>query len=385
MLFVDPFGFFPSRGSIRSSGVEGEELQEGVDYIRANHVDPVPYVVGLFNAHDIVFLGEFGRVREQVTFVHELIPALHNAGIRHLGLQYALQADQERIDALLTAPEYDPETAEEILFKRLVIWGFQEYADIFRAAWEVNQKLAPGEEAFRIVGLNIQQDYSAIKTQEDAEDIDILRGILSDGVPDQVMAERVLSSFVEEGDKALVLSQIEHAFTGYASPQYRDRMAELGYDEARRMGNIVYDRIGERAVTVYLHGPWPDSEGPMQLGYAADGLVDAVIRRLPAEYKSGGFDLAGTPFGQVSIDSGSYAYDRENLSFGDLSDGYVYFGPVAELTPVTPIEGFFTEQNIDEAVRNFPGPSPQDVGPAELNRYLSQMADSLERAFGEFN
>lgn len=384
-LFIDPFGFFPSRGSINPAGIEADEVQTGVGYIRENHMSPVSYVVDLFSDHDIVFLGEFGRLKQHVEFVHELIPALHEAGVRHLGLQYAAQSDQDRIDTLLTASEYDQEAVEEILFNRLVVWGFQEYAEIFRTAWEVNQDLDPGEEPFRIRALNIQRDYSAIETPEDAEDPDTIRGMLSQGIPDQAMAEEVLTHFVDEGHKALVFSQIEHAFTGYARPQYRDRMAELGFDDAERMGNIVYDRIGDRAVTVYLHGPWPDSESPTQVGYAADGLVDAVIRRLPGEYKVGGFDVAGSPFAEVSIDSGTYAYNREDLSFGDVTDGYVYFGRVTELSAVTPIEGFFNEENIDEAVRNFPGPSPEDAGPRELNRYLSQMADSLERAIDEFN
>jgi hypothetical protein len=384
-FIADPFNLLPSPGMVRRPSVSTSLLEDTRAYIREVHEDPVSYVTSLFDRHDLVFIGEFGRIREHVTFIQELIPALHDAGIRHLGLQHAIFDDQERIDELLSSDSYDEELVESFLFNRLVIWGFQEYADIFRAAWEVNRNLGPGEEPFRIIGLNIGQDYAPIQTEEDMEDQSKLRLVLEPGIPDEVMAQNVFSEIVDPGHRAVIFTEIEHSFTGFENLEYRDRMAELGYTDARRLGNIVYDRIGERAVNVYLHGPWPDSESPTQIGYAADGLIDAAIRVLPPEMREGGFDITSGVLSEVPIRSGSYTYEREDLTLGELADGYVYFGQVTELSPVTAIDGFFDEDNIDEAIANFPGPKPEDVGAEELNDYLRSIPTNLSRALEEFN
>ena len=55
-------------------------------------------------SHDIVFLGEFFKIRQNVQLVAALIPRLYAAGVRNLGIEYALSDDQEEIDALRDRP-----------------------------------------------------------------------------------------------------------------------------------------------------------------------------------------------------------------------------------------------------------------------------------------
>ncbi len=133
-IFFNPF----KRGSstdVPLPYVRSDVMEELRGYLEEHFTDPVDYLAGMFTDHSIVFLGEFGQIRQQVEVVTRAIPVLYDRGIRHLGIEFALYEDTQRIDAILTAAEYDEEAVREVLFNRMVLWGFREYADLFRAAW----------------------------------------------------------------------------------------------------------------------------------------------------------------------------------------------------------------------------------------------------------
>ncbi len=109
---------------------------------------PDQYILGAFARHDVVLLGEFFKIRQNVQLVHDLIPKLYAAGIRNLGIEYALSDDQAAIDSLVTAPTWDEGKARALTFDWLVTWGYQEYIDLYRAAWEVNHGLPAGHLPF---------------------------------------------------------------------------------------------------------------------------------------------------------------------------------------------------------------------------------------------
>ena len=122
----------------------------------------------------MVFLGEYNWIREHAALVKDLLPVLYGAGVRSLGFEFALSASQADIDALLDAPVWDAEKARRITFAWNVIWGFQEYLDVYHAAWQLNRTLPPGAQPFRIVGLGVRQRWELIHSERDAENADVL-------------------------------------------------------------------------------------------------------------------------------------------------------------------------------------------------------------------
>jgi len=98
----------------RDSVVEqfkGAEQKACLNYLTSNYLTPEDYVVRKFQDHDIIFVGEAHHVKQNLEFLHRLIPVLHQNGVYYLGYEFALYEDQGMIDRLITANEYDEKMA----------------------------------------------------------------------------------------------------------------------------------------------------------------------------------------------------------------------------------------------------------------------------------
>src|SRR5579862_8983914 len=81
------------------------DLQKGWNqYLAAHQETPEDYVIGKFQNHDIVFLGELHHVQQNLDFVQRLIPKLYASGIYTLGWEFTNTEDQASLDQLLNAP-----------------------------------------------------------------------------------------------------------------------------------------------------------------------------------------------------------------------------------------------------------------------------------------
>ncbi len=355
-----------------------------LQYAQSSWRAPEDYLVSAFARHDVVLLGEFFKIRQNVQLVHDLIPRLYAAGIRNLGIEYALSDDQAAIDSLLTSPTWDEGKARAITFDWLVTWGYQEYIDLYRAAWDVNHAPA-GSPPFRIVGLNVRQHWEYLRTQKDLADPAVVARIFEDGVPEAHMADVIDAQFTRRGEKALVFCGTQHIFTRYRSQTYEKNALEMKLPETRRMGNIVFERIGAKAFSVSLHAPWPDPSQRSGLTWAVGGAIDSLIDALPADKRSGGWDTTGTPLGALALGRSSYSDGTRNETLADLFDGYIVQGPIREYTMVTPIRDFVSAADADRAGRLFPGVKPASPPTAEqMNLTIADDLTALAGALAQF-
>lgn len=345
---------------------------------------PAEAVIRSFDTHEVVFLGEFYKIREHALLVGELLPALRDAGVYTLASEYALSESQADIDALIAAPAWDEAKARRITFTWVVTWGFQEYVDLYRAAWQLNRGLAPGERPLRIVALGVRQNWELVKTERDLRDKETLHGILANGIPDEHMAEVIQREVLDRGERALVYCNLQHAFTRYRVTDFEKNMREAGFAETRRAGAILYDRVGARVATLALHTPWPDGTQPTGVAWPLDGTIDALLAALPADKQAGGWDTAGTPLGELPITSGGYAVGHKGLTLAGLCDGYVATGPLTTLHAATAIADFVPADAADYAVKNFPGPKPANLDAAAVNAAIAEEARALEQALRRF-
>ena len=140
----------------------------------------------------------------------------------------------------MTGPAWDESRARAITFDWLVTWGYQEYIDLYKAAWQLNHGLPAGARRFRVVGLNVRQYWEFLKSNKDLGDPQVVAQIFARGVPDAHMAEVIDQEFLQKGEKALVYCGTQHIFTRYRSREYEKNAAAMKLPEIRRAGNIVY-------------------------------------------------------------------------------------------------------------------------------------------------
>jgi hypothetical protein len=298
-------------------------------------------------------------------------------------MEFARHEDQPLIDHLLNAPTYDESLARQIIFNQYVFWGYQEYVDIFKAAWELNHGLPTGARKFRILGVNCSPDWSVVQNREDLYNNPAVMRRVWRGCDEGDWARVILGEVVAKREKALVYSGIHHAFTQYRQPIYDEATHSFVRFGIVRMGNYVYQAIGKRAITIYLHGVWVSIEGyDKPMTYAADGYIDATMGELEPQFRRAGFDTRGTPFGDLPGEKSmyKYGYDQPKLVWGLLAngiaggfipwwgqydskfnlgmfcDGYIYQKPLRQYEGVTPIKDFVNEENLPQARLQSPDP-----------------------------
>ncbi|HVO40922.1 MAG TPA: hypothetical protein VMV03_17965 [Spirochaetia bacterium] len=382
-LVINPLKYLRGSTAARRPVVPAAETTALVSWAAQNALSPREYVARTLARHDIVFLGELPKIRQDVQFVSSLVPRLAAAGVFNLGVEYALSDDQDRIDALLTAAAWDEGRARSIMFDWVVTWGYQEYIDIFHAAWTVNHGRPAGTRPFRIVGLSPRENWQYLTSEKDAHDPAAVAKIFQNGIPDEHMAKVIDRELIRRGEKALIFCNVQHAFTAYRNREYEKSAADLKLSETRRAGAIVYSEIGSRAFTIAIHSPWPDPGSRSGLTWAADGAVDALIDALPPEKKSAGFDTSG-PLGALPVTRGYRSASGGPLVFRDLFDGYVILGPLADYRPVTPISDFVRPEDAAQALERFPGPKPASLTAEQANKAIADDAAALDGLLAQF-
>ena len=324
-----------------------------VDYIRTNDLSPEEYVVSSFEDHDIIFIGENHYIKQEVEFVGELIPLLYEHGIYNLGTEFIRYSDTERMNKLITDSVYDEELARDITFTSLWHWGYQEYMDIYRKAWELNQSLPVGAPRFRIFGIEEDMDWSYVQSEADRQNPEIMAKVFqssaqfeeSEGLSAYAIEQEVLN----KNEKALIHSGIHHAFTSYYQPNYNPETKGFGGRyEKERMGNLIKNKIGERTMTIFIHGPWYSNKGYSNQVLPVDGVLDSLFSIgdngacIPF-----GADTRGTPLGDLKGKNSVYQFGYPDFTLKDFCDGYVFLVPINEYVPVTAIPGFVKPEYVD--------------------------------------
>jgi hypothetical protein len=379
LFLVNPFKFFQGRNpsATKPPAVEAKVLDPLLSFAASAWQSPEDYILSCFEKHDIVFLGEFTKIRQQVQLVSAIIPRLAEKGIA-LGFEYALSDSQPDIDALLAAPSWDETRARAIVREWIVTWGYQEYIDIFRAAWQANRSLGPGARPFRLVGLSPRQGWEHLKTDRDARDPDTVKKIFAQGIPDAHMARIILEKLAPNRGRALVFCGTQRGFTRFRSREYEKSAASMKLDERRRAGNIVHDALGARTFTVMMHAPWPDRRSRTGLSWAAGGVIDALLEKLPPGRRQAGWDTAGTALGALAVTTPSYLEGYRGLTLADLCDGYIVQGPLSDAAVVTAIRDFVPDDEAARAVRDFPGPKPRGLTLQQVNQSILDDTKAIE-------
>lgn len=343
-------------------------------WLAAHALPPTDYVLSKFLSYDIVFLGEWHRLRHDPLLVQALIPRLQVAGIHALGIEFACSEDQALADAVVTASEYDEAAVRRLLFHNMTVWGYQEYEDIYRAAWNVNRSRAPHSPPFRVLGLMYRARWDLLRP----EDPDSARAkVWTQGDPDAHMATVILDAIRAGTQRLLVYSGSHHAFTKYLQPIYDSDTKHLVRLSDSRMGTLVARALPGRTFTIFLHSPWTDPEDA--LVRPAAGVIDDALEG--SGLGPVGFDLFGTPVGAVAVPDTYYAIGHPGFTVSDFADGWIWQKPFSQYEGCTVDQQFITPENFSEAVAFISNPRAraQFQSPADLLDAMASDADMHKR------
>ncbi len=276
---------------------------------------PAEYILSKVDAHRIVLLGEHHWLRRDAELVALLVPELQRRGVP-LAIEWLQSRDQEKIDALVSAPEWNVALANEIL--RGADWPYVQYRDVLLAAWQVKEPiiaLGPGRD-FREKGIGY----------------------------DEFMAERL-----KDVPRVVVLCGMHHAFTKYL--QVERLRGGRATEFMERFGNILYRRHGQEVFLIALDKP--EMCGPQNQAETRYCLPFAGAIECAADGPVG-FDVLTSPFAELKFPPESYyAHGHPLLRFIDYADGYVWTEPIAKLRTVDliPLQEWAPEKAADpEAV-----------------------------------
>lgn len=347
-----------------------------VAYLKSHGMFPENYVVSKFRNHDIVFLGEYHRIKHDVELIHKLIPRLYKAGIYNLGIEFGCYEHQDKVDQLITAETYDENMARWLMFQQLSSWGYKEYEDIYRVAWQLNRSLPKHARKFRVVNLGYRPNWPARKEEMTSADWD---KVWWNGDPDEHMADVVIKEFVNKGQKAMIYSGNRHAFTQYHQPIYDFEKKKFIRFNTTRMGNLVFNKIGYRAFNIYLHAPWESSANPDVDTRPVHGIIDDVMAKLGN--RPIGFDVKGSPFGAISDTASYYSLGHANFTLDKYCDGYIFQGRLQDYEGVTVDPLFVTDTNLEEAIAYLANPAfrKRVKKPEDLISAMRRSADIKSR------
>jgi hypothetical protein len=207
------------------------------------------------------------------------------------------------------------------------------------------------------------------------------------GMSDEVMAEVIMKEFVDKGEKALIYSGINHAYTEYRQPVYDESEGKFVRFVEDRMGNRVYDKIGKRCITIFLHSPWPGKKGYSSPEvYPADGVIDALMLGLDPKYRRVGFDVKGTPFERLPGETSLWKHGYDDFTLGMYCDGYIYQKPLSKYEGVTVAKGFINENNRLDAIAQSANPRAKDTSRTVEDLMASMASDTdFARRFRRFH
>jgi len=280
--------------------------------------DPFRFVIGQFKTHEVIFLGESHRVKENLLFLQDLMPVLHKNGIHILFYEFANHDDSTRINRLLNAEFYDEALAQDIIRAVYLNWNYKEYTDVFRAAWQINRNCRKNEKRFRIIGINSSKWNTAGKPRWLEEN----------------WAECIYHESVSHGEKALVYCGAQHALTKFRMPRAVDGKF-AGFTAGYRVGQCLYRRIGDRCMTLWYHQVWPDPFNEYRLS-PFRGALDSIISSLPANRQSFAFDTRISPLGELTDTSSLYSLGDHPVQLRQMVDGYIVLKVLGKLTAVSP-------------------------------------------------
>jgi hypothetical protein len=325
-----------------------EAVEPYVAFIEQGQADPVDYVMGLFERHDLVILCErFHPEATQWDFIYDLVSdSRFIADVGNIYTEYGTVDQQANLDDFILRgdglSEHQINGRAVHLMRNLTIWPVWDntnFYDYLKKLYWLNQSL-PQDDRIQHHFTDGPVDWELIKAegygQFQAEFWPIRDRAMAENI---IRSFRAISASGATHRKALVIMNYRHAF----GPIRGSRTGEL-------MGNCaeyLFEAFGDRTANVLINSVAVEagSNNEMLLLPVHDGQWDAAFAATGD--RSAGFDFAGSPMGADAFDMfpkrliHSYRYQ-------DVFTGFVFYLPLQKHVFADGIPGLFDEDFTEE-------------------------------------
>ncbi|KOO46494.1 ChaN family lipoprotein [Priestia koreensis] len=345
-----------------------------MNHLKENLLSPEKYVIKKCKKYPIVLLAERHAVKQNLDFVNKMIPALYNAGIYHLGMEFGASEDQDALDELITGETFDEELAKKLIFNYNVKWPYKEYWELYRAAWELNSKVGKGAQKFRILNLSYKynwKEFSGVRTPQSCSKI------FHKGNIEKYRFHLIEKEIMDKNERILILTGTIHALTRYHYPQYDETASNFIRFNDGFLGNLIYQKYPSHVFSILLHQRFSDKESLIEDRSPANGQIEELITEFDHVVPMG-FDLIDTVMGELKDDS-YYSTGYSDFRLKDLFDGYLFLSPLNKLKGCTVDPHFLNRQLFLDVQVNYPDkdwarvPETQEEYWQEVNSYVARV------------
>lgn len=323
-------------------------MKKYVQYLKENFLTPEQYIISKFKEHEIILLGEDHAVKNNLDLVINLIPLLYHAGIYNLGMEFGASEDQADLDRLITGEKYDEIEERRLMFNYNVKWAYNEYTDIYKAAWKFNNSLPKDAKKFRILNLSYiynWEGFSGMRTPIN------FKKIFHKGNIEAFRANLVEREILSKGERLLILTGTPHAFTKFKNPIFEGNADQFFILQGGWLGNRLYEKFGSRIFNIIMHQPALNINTLLPDTTSGIKTIETVMDILGN--KPVGFDLLNTVMGDIPDDShNSILY--KNFTLKEMFDGYIFTKPIREQHGCTVDYSYLKGKSFEEVQKNWP-------------------------------
>jgi len=301
--------------------------------------DSIEYVLEKLKTHDLVMIGERHWTHEEPMFLQEILRHCYDRSpINYLYLEFGRFVDQSKLELFLSSASYDPRPVIEILRDSYELgWGYQEYLDIFRLVYEMNQSSPPSQRVEIILTAGPPDEidlwaslqeflHTPIRMQEDKKNR--LVGWLDDALRDR---DRFMASIIEatllqyQGLKGIF-------YGGYA--HIRKNMHKKDYGRVHlKLGGLLDQAYPGRVFSITLHQMPRDWADPR-----SNDIVETLLERSGRPI---GFDLSDHQVGDLRT---FYSGIIESEKLRQMFDGYIILNRNRDYNRCAFVPGFYDDE-----------------------------------------
>ncbi|MFN8243873.1 MAG: hypothetical protein U0X40_07430 [Ferruginibacter sp.] len=319
--------------------------------LHTDSLDPLHFVADKFETHDIVFIGEIHKRKQDLDFLKALIPFLYKEkGIKIIGWEFGAAAYQREADSIVTASTLDRKKAIALMRNSNCFWAYEDYLDIFRVIWDCNRAIAQDSNKIRFLQLN----GVYVPRRFDSPDPAIRLAERTTASFDVMAPGIVEKEVIALHKKILIYCGIHHALTHFKTPKFL-----FLKDNDLRAGQHLYTQYPDKIFDIDLLAPFPPRWTAFRaLTHQQEGSYvfpfDAVFNQL--------YDSIRHPFAVNSRDpvlgrlkdyNSFYAFDRiTGVPLSEFCDGIIMLAPFDQIKAVDSIPDWVTSSGELEAVKH---------------------------------
>ncbi len=333
--------------------------------------DPYEFVAQKFDTHDIVFIGEVHKRKQDLEFFSNLIAYLYQKKkVKIIGWEFGAAEYQKDADSIVNASTFDRKKAIAILRRSEYSWCYEEYLDIFHKIWEINKDVQ--NNADKIEFLQLNKSYNPKRIHSNIVQIrnEELKINFDNSFPKTVEKE-----VLHKNQKILIYCGLHHSLTKFYTPKF------LFLKDSGRGGQYLYKKYPDKIYQIILLAPFPSrwflfkSNKNSGFVYPFDGIFNQLYDTLKRPFAIGSDDQ---PYSDIKDFNSFYEFDSwKGVKFKDFCDAAIMLASFSKIEPVHIIKDWVTtKQDLDEVKNVLPENDAKNITTKEeLYNYIAPEND----------